>query len=172
MLFFRKSEVGRRLDLLAGFLLIYPHSAPCGPEHPAGVFSFYPSSLYLTHTMDIAQDQPVLPLGFGAQRTGDSSGREIKVTVPIYVTALNSLYVTLASHYLSLSSLTYPISGKQSRERLVSPFSAVDWSELSAYLTQVFEHQKHKLRGQPTDVDWQVELELLHQAHIRVYRGY
>lgn len=122
--------------------------------------------------MDIAQDQPVLPLGFGAQRTGDSSGREINVKVPIYVTALNSLYVTLASHYLALTSSTYSISDKQSRERLVSPFSAVEWPDLSAYLTKVYEHQKHKLRGKPTDADWQAELELLRQAHVRVYRGY
>jgi hypothetical protein len=122
--------------------------------------------------MDIAQEQPVIPLGGYSPESADGSTPNLEIKLPLYATALSSLYTTLGVHYLALTSATYPISDKQSRERLVSSFSMVEWSDLSAYLTKVFEHQKHKLRGKPTDADWQAELELLRLAHVRAYRGY
>jgi hypothetical protein len=122
--------------------------------------------------MEIEQAQPVIPFGGFSPESSDSSTPNLEVKLPLYATALSSLYTTLGVHYLVLTSSTYPISDKQSRERLVSSFSTVEWPELSAYLTQVFEHQKHKLRGKPTDEQWSQELELLRLAHIRAYRGH
>lgn len=121
--------------------------------------------------MDTAQEQPVIPLGFERQPAGNSD-RKIDIQVPLYVTTLNSLYVILPSHYLALTSTTYPLSPKESRDRLMNSFNTIEWPQLSSFLTQVYQAKKETLRGKPDEQAWQAELELLHQAHIRAYRGY
>lgn len=118
--------------------------------------------------MDLDLTQPVIPLGGFAQQPAG----HIELKMPLYVTALNSLYTLLPSHFLALTSTTYPVSPKESRERLVNTFSTVAWPQLSSFLTQVFEAKKATLRGKPDAAFWQAELALLRAAHQRVARGY
>lgn len=113
-----------------------------------------------------------LNLGFGAQRTGDSSNARIDIKVTPYKVELQSLYILIPSHFNLLQNTTTPLSAEESRKRLVKSYVSVPFGELAAFATEVFKHKQASLRGKPTEEQWAAELLLWEKEHALLIRGY
>jgi hypothetical protein len=113
-----------------------------------------------------------LDLGFGAQRTGDSSKAKIDIKVTPYKVELSSLYIQIPQHFNLLQSTTTPLSAEESRKRLVKSHVSVPFEELAAFATEVFKHKQASLKGKPTEEQWAAELLLWEKEHTLLIRGY
>jgi len=113
-----------------------------------------------------------LSLGF-PEHNGNSSNREIVITVPaVYDAGLSALYGTVPHLFYLLSIRATAKDLDFCRRQIIGAYRSVEWDTLAAFATSVFNHKQRTLRGTPSLKDWNIELLEWKRIYQIEQRGY